>query len=143
MALTALLQGVKKRTGVTVGLITLGVLGASLFFGDSMITPAISVLSAVEGLKVAVPSLASLVLPIAVAVLAVLFAIQRFGTGLVGEAVRSRDGRLVHRSGGDRHPRDHPRSGGPARRSRRATRPCSSSTTGRSPSWRSAGSYWP
>ena len=86
MSLTGLLQGAKaKRTGLTVGLVTLGVLGASLFFGDSMITPAISVLSAVEGLKVAVPSLASLVLPIAVAVLTGLFAIQRFGTGVVGK----------------------------------------------------------
>jgi len=85
MALTGLLQGVKKRTSLTVGLITLGVLGASLFFGDSMITPAISVLSAVEGLKVAVPSLSSLVLPIAIAVLTALFAIQRFGTGVVGK----------------------------------------------------------
>jgi KUP system potassium uptake protein len=85
MALTGLLQGARlKRTAVTASLITLGVLGASLFFGDSVITPAISVLSAVEGLKVAVPSLASLVLPIAVGVLTILFAIQRFGTGVVG-----------------------------------------------------------
>ena len=60
-------------------------LGAALFFGDSMITPAISVLSAVEGLKVAVPSLSSLVLPIAIAVLTGLFFIQRFGTGVVGK----------------------------------------------------------
>jgi KUP system potassium uptake protein len=85
LALTGLLQGVKKRTTLTVGLITLGVLGAALFFGDSMITPAISVLSAVEGLKVAVPSLSSLVLPIAIAVLTGLFFIQRFGTGVVGK----------------------------------------------------------
>ena len=85
MSLVGLLQGAKaKRAGLTVGLVTLGVLGAALFFGDSMITPAISVLSAVEGLKVAVPSLASLVLPIAIAVLTGLFAIQRFGTGVVG-----------------------------------------------------------
>jgi KUP system potassium uptake protein len=85
MALTGLLRGARlKHTAVTAGLITLGVLGASLFFGDSMITPAISVLSAVEGLKVAVPSLGSLVLPITVAVLTALFAIQRFGTGVVG-----------------------------------------------------------
>jgi len=85
LALTGLLQSARaRRSGLTVGLVTLGVLGASLFFGDSMITPAISVLSAVEGLKVAVPSLASLVLPIAVAVLTALFAIQRFGTGVVG-----------------------------------------------------------
>ncbi len=59
-------------------------MGASLFFGDGTITPAISVLSAVEGLKVAVPSLASIVLPITVVILGVLFAIQRFGTRLVG-----------------------------------------------------------
>ena len=85
MSLTGLLQGARlKRNAVTAGLITLGVLGASLFFGDSMITPAISVLSAVEGVKVAVPSLGSLVLPLAVAVLSVLFAIQRFGTGVMG-----------------------------------------------------------
>jgi KUP system potassium uptake protein len=85
MSLTALLRGpTLKRTGVTMGLVTLGILGASLFFGDSVITPAISVLSAVEGLKVAVPSLGSVVLPIAVAVLTALFAIQRFGTRFVG-----------------------------------------------------------
>jgi KUP system potassium uptake protein len=85
MSLTALLRGpTLKRTGLTMGLVTLGILGASLFFGDSVITPAISVLSAVEGLKVAVPSLASVVLPIAAAVLTVLFAIQRFGTRVVG-----------------------------------------------------------
>jgi KUP system potassium uptake protein len=85
MSLTALLRGpTLKRTGLTMGLVTLGILGASLFFGDSVITPAISVLSAVEGLKVAVPSLASVVLPIAAAVLTLLFAIQRFGTRFVG-----------------------------------------------------------
>ena len=85
MALTALLQGAKlKRTVATAMLITLGILGASLFYGDGVITPAISVLSAVAGLKVAVPSLGSLVLPITVAVLTMLFAIQHFGTRLVG-----------------------------------------------------------
>jgi KUP system potassium uptake protein len=85
MALTALLRGARLgRAGVTAALVTLGIVGASLFYGDSVITPAISVLSAVEGLKVAVPNLGSLVLPITVAVLSVLFAIQRFGTKLVG-----------------------------------------------------------
>ena len=85
MALTALLQGAKlKRTAATATLITLGILGAALFYGDGVITPAISVLSAVAGLKVAVPSLGSLVLPITVAVLTMLFAIQHFGTRLVG-----------------------------------------------------------
>jgi KUP system potassium uptake protein len=85
MALTALLMGSRpKRSAVTVTLVTLGILGASLFYGDGVITPAISVLSAVEGLNVAVPSLSSLVLPITVAVLCMLFAIQQFGTKLVG-----------------------------------------------------------
>jgi KUP system potassium uptake protein len=85
MALTALVQGAKvKRAMTKTALVTLGILGASLFYGDGAITPAISVLSAVEGVKVAVPSLASMVLPITVAVLSVLFAIQRFGTKLVG-----------------------------------------------------------
>jgi KUP system potassium uptake protein len=85
MALTALLEGARlKRSTVTMVLITLGVLGASLFYGDGVITPAISVLSAVAGLKTAVPSLGSLVLPITVVVLTMLFAIQRFGTRLVG-----------------------------------------------------------
>jgi KUP system potassium uptake protein len=65
-------------------LVGLGIFGAALFYGDGMITPAISVLSAVEGLKVAAPALGSLVLPITLTVLSVLFAIQRFGTETVG-----------------------------------------------------------
>ncbi|HEY2160382.1 MAG TPA: potassium transporter Kup [Solirubrobacteraceae bacterium] len=85
MALTALLDGarrVKPRLKVT--LVILGIIGASLFYGDGAITPAISVLSAVQGLEVATPALSSLVVPITVAVLIALFAIQRFGTQLVG-----------------------------------------------------------
>jgi KUP system potassium uptake protein len=65
-------------------LVALGIFGAALFYGDGMITPAISVLSAVEGLKVAAPGLESLVIPITLVVLTVLFAIQRFGTQAVG-----------------------------------------------------------
>ncbi|HEV7162853.1 MAG TPA: potassium transporter Kup [Solirubrobacteraceae bacterium] len=85
MALTALLQGAKVRSRRAKWvLITLGILGASLFYGDGAITPAISVLSAVEGVKVAVPSLSAAVLPVTVVVITGLFAIQRFGTGLVG-----------------------------------------------------------
>jgi KUP system potassium uptake protein len=85
MALTALLHRAKlKRGGPPLLLITLGIVGASLFFGDGAITPAISVLSAVEGLKVAVPSLGSVVVPITAVILGALFAIQRFGTRLVG-----------------------------------------------------------
>jgi KUP system potassium uptake protein len=86
MALTALIQRVAQRRKLAHAglLVALGVFGASLFYGDGMITPAISVLSAVEGLKVATPSLGHLVVPIALAVLTVLFAIQRWGTGAVG-----------------------------------------------------------
>jgi KUP system potassium uptake protein len=62
----------------------LGIFGASLFFGDSMITPAISVLSAVEGVQVAAPSVSHLVIPITVAIIVALFLAQRLGTGAVG-----------------------------------------------------------
>ncbi|HET7508457.1 MAG TPA: KUP/HAK/KT family potassium transporter, partial [Solirubrobacterales bacterium] len=71
-----------RRTKVA--LAALGIFGASLFFGDSMITPAISVLSAVEGLKVVEPSLAHLVVPITAAIVVALFASQRYGTAAVG-----------------------------------------------------------
>jgi KUP system potassium uptake protein len=85
LALTALLQDATFRsTRAKVVLVTLGVLGASLFIGDGMITPAISVLSAVEGLKVSTPGLSDFVVPISVALLTVLFTIQHFGTGFVG-----------------------------------------------------------
>ena len=62
----------------------LGIFGASLFFGDSVITPAISVLSAIEGVKVAAPSVASLVIPITAVIILGLFLLQRIGTGAVG-----------------------------------------------------------
>jgi KUP system potassium uptake protein len=62
----------------------LGIFGASLFLGDSMITPAISVLSAVEGLKVASPSLEHLIVPITAAIIVALFLLQRVGTARVG-----------------------------------------------------------
>ena len=63
----------------------LGACGAALFYGDSVITPAISVLSAVEGLEVATPALKPYVLPLAVLLLVVLFIVQRRGTGAVGK----------------------------------------------------------
>jgi KUP system potassium uptake protein len=82
MALAALIQRRKVPRGAA--LITLGLLGAGLFFGDGMITPAISVTSAVEGLNVAAPGLSHFVVPIALVILIGLFALQRFGTGAVG-----------------------------------------------------------
>ena len=65
-------------------LLVVGLVGASLFFGDAMITPAISVLSAVEGLRIAAPSVGPYVVPIAAAVLLALFAIQSRGSAVVG-----------------------------------------------------------
>jgi len=65
--------------------LTLGVFGASLFYGDGIITPAISVLSAVEGLKVLAPNLQHLIIPLALAILFILFFVQRWGTGSVGK----------------------------------------------------------
>src|SRR5450631_1331015 len=82
MALTALIA--RKRLGRTALLVTLGIFGAGLFFGDGMITPAISVTSAVGGLNVVDPSLAKLVVPLSLAILVGLFAVQRYGTGTVG-----------------------------------------------------------
>ena len=85
MALIALIQQANLRSrGAQITLVLLGVFGASLFYGDGMITPAISVLSAVEGLEVVSPDLEEFVIPITLIVLSVLFAAQRFGTGAVG-----------------------------------------------------------
>ncbi|MCD0419555.1 potassium transporter Kup [Rubrivivax sp. JA1024] len=67
-------------------LLVLGVIGASMFIGDSMITPAISVLSAVEGFKVAAPALEPYVVPLTVVILLALFAVQSHGTAVVARA---------------------------------------------------------
>jgi KUP system potassium uptake protein len=83
MALLSLALPVAGRLRGT--LLVVGLAGASLFFGDAMITPAISVLSAVEGMEVAAPRVAPYVVPIAAAVLTVLFAIQRHGSGSIGK----------------------------------------------------------
>ena len=87
MALIALIQrsGLASRSA-KVALITLGIFGVALFYGDGMITPPISVLSAVEGIEVVSPSLESLVVPIALGMLTALSAIQHFGTRAVGRA---------------------------------------------------------
>jgi KUP system potassium uptake protein len=85
MALAGLLQrafrGGTRRVQIV---LVLAIVGASLFFGDSVITPAISVLSAVEGVTVVEPSMHDLVLPIAATILVLLFAVQRYGTHRVG-----------------------------------------------------------
>jgi KUP system potassium uptake protein len=85
LALAALARrSLGTNTRLIAVVMLLGVIGASLFYGDSVITPAISVLSAVEGIKTAAPSLHDAVLPVGIAILAVLFAIQRWGTQQVG-----------------------------------------------------------
>jgi KUP system potassium uptake protein len=77
-------QAVKHKPVLRRRLLMLGIFGTAIFFGDGVITPAISVLSAVEGLEVAAPQLHRYVLPITLVVLTALFAAQRFGTALVG-----------------------------------------------------------
>ncbi len=83
-ALLALLRIDRDQRRLRRVLILLGILGASMLYGGVMITPAISVLSAVEGLQVAAPQLQHFVIPITVAILFALFAIQRYGTAKVG-----------------------------------------------------------
>ena len=83
--MTLALYSSKERPKLRQFIITIGLFGAALFYGDGIITPAISVLSAVEGLQIIAPSLEHYVLPITLAVLAVLFILQAKGTGQVGK----------------------------------------------------------
>jgi KUP system potassium uptake protein len=85
LALAALAgHAVRNRPRTRAVLLLLGVAGAALFYGDSVLTPAISVLGAMEGLEVMTPALKPYVVPISAAILVGLFAVQRFGTGKVG-----------------------------------------------------------
>jgi KUP system potassium uptake protein len=82
-ALMALGQSVAKRSAPVI--LVLGVAGAAFFYGDAVITPAISVLSAVEGLKLVAPQMEHAVLPVTVAILVALFAVQSRGTAKVAQ----------------------------------------------------------
>ncbi|MBK5231633.1 MAG: KUP/HAK/KT family potassium transporter [Thermoleophilia bacterium] len=85
VALIALIQGARlKDSKVQVALIAAGFFGVALFYGDGMITPAISVMSAVEGVEVAAPGLTDFVLPMTIGVLTLLFFGQKFGTHVIG-----------------------------------------------------------
>jgi KUP system potassium uptake protein len=79
---------IARRAGLPAGrrnfYVMLGMAGAALFYGDSLLTPAVTVLSSIEGLNVATPAFQPLVVPIALGVLVALFSVQRFGTGGVG-----------------------------------------------------------
>ena len=85
MALLALAtSSVRDRPRLRNALLAVGVFGAALFYGDAVLTPAISVLSAVEGLEVGTNALKPYVVPLSAGILIALFAIQRYGTGTVG-----------------------------------------------------------
>ncbi|MDH3307739.1 MAG: potassium transporter Kup [Acidimicrobiia bacterium] len=86
LALTALIAPVGKSAskGFRRSLILIGLFGTALLYGDGMITPAISVLAAVEGLEIAAPGLERFVVPVSIAILMALFSIQRRGTAKVG-----------------------------------------------------------
>lgn len=84
LALLALITSRQNPAWLSWFLTVLGIFAAALFYGDSMITPAISVLSAVEGLEIIAPTLKDFVIPVTVIVLTGLFMIQKRGTGLVG-----------------------------------------------------------
>ena len=87
LALAALITRKTKKVGRLAFVVTtIAIVGASLFLGDAMITPAISVLSAAEGLSVINPDLAHLVVPISLIVLTTLFAFQKKGTAGIGSA---------------------------------------------------------
>src|SRR6478735_4474045 len=86
VALLALLSARNAQPGTwRAQLLIVGLIGAALLYGDGAITPAISVLSASEGLKVDAPSLAPAVVPITIAILVGLFVMQRQGTGVIGQ----------------------------------------------------------
>jgi KUP system potassium uptake protein len=84
LALLALASRLTHGSNLAPIVVVLGIFAAALFYGDSMITPAISVLSAVEGLQVAAPALEPYVVPLTLAILIALFALQKHGTGRVG-----------------------------------------------------------
>jgi len=85
MALMALAQrGARESVMLRRWIVIFGLLGASLFYGDGVITPAISVLGAVEGLKVIAPELGHSIVPITLAIMVILFMVQNRGTGKVG-----------------------------------------------------------
>ncbi len=83
LAMTVATAG--SRPAMKKRLLLLGAFGAALFYGDTLLTPSISVLSAIEGIEVATPSLKAYVVPVAVAILIGLFVLQKFGTHAVGK----------------------------------------------------------
>ncbi len=120
LALTALAtHAVAERPALRNALLLFGGCGATLFYGDSVITPAISVLGAMEGLEIATPALKAYVVPVSLAILFGLFVVQRFGTADGGQDVRADHLAVVLDAG--RHRRDpHRRAAGDPGRARSA-----------------------
>ncbi len=85
LALVTLLKPKRARDPLTIALLVCGLVGAAMLFGDGVLTPAISVLSAIEGLEVVAPSIGEWVIPIAVAVLLLIFWMQRKGVGPIAK----------------------------------------------------------
>ena len=86
LALTALIaRGLPRNDRLRWWLVGIGIFGASMFFGDAMITPAISVLSAVEGIEIVTPALKDYIVPVTLVIMVALFAIQKHGTASVGK----------------------------------------------------------
>ncbi|MDB5971305.1 MAG: kup [Hydrocarboniphaga sp.] len=86
LALASLASRTVEHRGLRAALLLIGVCGATLFYGDSIITPAISVIGAMEGMSIIAPSFERFVVPASLAILVGLFMVQRFGTGTVGKA---------------------------------------------------------
>src|SRR6185295_10249499 len=85
LALTALVnRGIERNAILRWWLVGFGIFGAAMFYGDGMITPAISVLGAVEGLEIITPALHAYIVPVALMIVIMLFAIQKHGTARVG-----------------------------------------------------------
>jgi len=84
IALTSIALGLVKTNRGHWAVLALGLFGVAMFYGDCIITPAISVLSAVEGLKIITPTLEPYIIPVTMVLIAGFFAIQRFGTGAIG-----------------------------------------------------------
>src|SRR5690349_23698663 len=84
MALLSLVVSDARERSVLPALVAIGVFGASLFYGDAVLTPAISVLSAVEGLEVGTAAFKPYIVPISTGILIGLFLLQRHGSGVVG-----------------------------------------------------------
>ena len=103
LALTTRVLNERPMRG-TAAIATLGLIGCALFYGDGVITPAVTVLGAIEGLSIATPALGHIVLPLAILALLWLFSIQRRGSGAIGRPVRSGHAVVVRGPRGTRDP---------------------------------------